>query len=71
MKNNRRISHMEICLCARCVEPFYESDDHYVKRIDPYQAVLEPCCICQSRYGYDYAIWDNSARTHVRKERGI
>ena len=71
MSNKKRNAPMEICLCARCVAPFYEAPDHYVKRIDPYQTVLESCSICQNRNGRNYAIWRNPERSQVRKERRI
>ena len=71
MSNKNRTAPLEICLCARCVAPFYEAADHYVKRIDPYKTILEPCSICHNRNGYDYAIWDNSGKTQVRKERRV
>ena len=70
MKNKKTVP-MEICLCRRCVAPFYEAPDHFVKRIDPYQTILGSCSICHSRKGYDYAIWRNLERSHVRKERGV
>ena len=49
---------MEICLCSRCASQFYNSPNHYIKRVDPYQTVKEPCTYCNYRYGYDFLIFE-------------
>ena len=56
-KRDLRENPMEMTLCARCVQDFYESPWHRVKRIDPYQT-LEPCTRCSVRNGFDYRIYD-------------
>ena len=49
---------MELCLCSRCASQFYNSPNHFIKRVDPFQAEKEPCTYCNYRYGYDFLIFD-------------
>lgn len=49
---------MEICLCSRCANQFYNSPKHFIKRANPFQTVKEPCTYCNYRYGYDFLIFD-------------
>lgn len=45
-----------MCLCSTCAKPFYESDDHFIKRADKNQVKKEICMFCNCRKGYDYLI---------------
>ena len=49
---------MEICLCSRCANQFYNSPKHFIKRANPFQTEKEPCTYCNYRYGYDFLIFD-------------
>lgn len=41
-------------LCPICAKPFYESDEHYIKRADLHQKIKGDCMFCNVRTGYDY-----------------
>lgn len=43
-------------LCPVCAKPFYESDEHYIKRADLHQKFKSDCMFCNVRTGYDYLI---------------
>lgn len=45
-----------MCLCPVCAKPFYESNEHYIKRADGEQKAKERCMFCNVRQGYDYLI---------------
>lgn len=45
-----------LTLCPVCAKPFYESEEHYIKRADLYQKRKEECMFCNLRMGYDYLI---------------
>lgn len=45
-----------LTLCPRCAKPFYESEEHYIKRADLHQNVKGECMFCNVRSGYDYLI---------------
>lgn len=45
-----------ITLCPVCAKPFYESEDHYIKRADLHQKIKSDCMFCNIRTGYDYLI---------------
>lgn len=43
-------------LCPVCAKPFYESEEHYIKRADLHQKIKGDCMFCNVRTGYDYLI---------------
>ena len=43
-------------LCPVCAKPFYESDEHYIKRADLHQKIKGDCMFCNVRMGYDYLV---------------
>lgn len=43
-------------LCPVCAKPFYESDEHYIKRADLHQKIKSQCMFCNVREGYDYLV---------------
>lgn len=43
-------------LCPLCAKPFYDSDEHYIKRADLHQKIKGDCMFCNVRTGYDYLI---------------
>ena len=45
-----------MCLCPRCVKPFYESGEHFIQRADKNQKLKDTCMFCNVRQGYDYLI---------------
>ena len=63
MNNNLCFSNDQICLCSRCASVFYDSKDHYIERVAPYQILLEPCDICKNPHGYEFIV---RSRINVR-----
>lgn len=53
MKANEKLL---LCLCSICANQFYNSSEHIIKRVDPYQAEKKICTYCDVRSGYDYEI---------------
>ena len=45
-----------LCLCPVCAKPFYESKEHFIKRMDKNQKIKDLCMFCNTRSGYDYLI---------------
>ena len=52
---------MEMCLCGRCAEVFYQSPDYWIGRTDPIQVIKDECSLCRLRTGYDYRIHKRTA----------
>lgn len=48
-----------MCLCPVCAKPFYDSEEHFIKRADKNQSSKETCMFCNVRQGYDYLIRKN------------
>jgi len=51
-----RPDEMLLCLCPTCAAQFYNSPDHIIRRIDPFQDAKEDCSYCNVRKGYDYRV---------------
>lgn len=47
---------IRLTLCPVCAKPFYESDEHYIKRVDVHQRIKEECMFCNARLGVDYLV---------------
>ena len=60
---------MELPLCARCAQQFYDSPWHRISRMDPCQVIFDTCAFCNVRRGYDYRIYDY--RKPVVKQENI
>ena len=45
-----------LCLCPSCASYFYQSKDHFIRRVDSSAKKKEPCDYCRLRQGYDYTI---------------
>ena len=48
---------MELCLCGRCANAFYNLPDHVIQRVDPDQYFKDKCDYCSERLGYDYQVY--------------
>ena len=54
----RRSRHaMEMCLCPRCAQQFYDSPDFFIQRRDLFQIEKDRCTFCSYRTGYDYRVY--------------
>lgn len=53
---------MTLCLCPTCAAQFYNSPDHTIRRVDPFEEMKDDCTYCQVRKGYVYNI------RHVEKK---
>ena len=51
-----RTDTLTLCLCPTCAAFFYQSRNHFIRRIDPNAKVKEPCDYCRLRQGYEFAI---------------
>ena len=49
---------LELCLCGRCANTFYNLPDHIIRRADPDQYFKDKCDYCSQRLGYDYLIYN-------------
>lgn len=49
-------NEMELCLCPTCASQFYNSPNHFIRRVDPFQKYKDICTYCNYRYGFDYLI---------------
>ncbi len=48
---------MELCLCGRCANAFYNLPDHIIQRVDIDQYFKDKCDYCSERLGYDYLVY--------------
>ena len=48
---------MELCLCGRCANAFYNLPDHIIRRVDFDQYFKDKCDYCSERLGYDYQVY--------------
>ncbi len=53
----KRPSYMELCLCHRCVDVYYNDPAYLVERSDAMQTVKDLCDVCCQYRGFDYSIW--------------
>ena len=49
-------------LCAVCRGAFLDAKGVHLRRADPRQLVKDVCTYCQTRYGFDYYLLNNSRR---------
>lgn len=45
------------CLCPKCLDPYFNSNQYVIRRVDPFQKSKEPCEIC-GYPAYDYYIYE-------------
>ena len=45
-----------ICLCPKCAQPFYASNEHFIRRADQNQRAKRICMFCRERKGYEHSI---------------
>lgn len=57
LEEEQHPDEMGLCLCPTCAAQFYNSPDHVIKRVNPFQRTKDECNYCQVRQGYDYRIW--------------
>ena len=66
----KKTSYIEMCLCPRCASVYYESKEHFIKRVDPNQKILDSCDLCRHPHGYDFRIWKNSTPPGAKSNSG-
>lgn len=49
---------MIVTLCAKCAEEFFDCKRFEIKKVNTKQEVKEKCTYCNTRYGYDFAIYN-------------
>ena len=68
MYNENKI---ELPLCYRCYKEFDMNPDTVIRRANILQTVMEPCCFCQVRFGYDYVIEEKEMSSMRLKNKHI
>ena len=53
---------MMVCLCRKCLNTFMELPGRYLRRVDRFQLVKEPCTYCSTGMGFDYWIFTKQQR---------
>ena len=53
---------LEICLCPKCLNAFWNTQKYIIRRKNPYQTVLDPCTYCGTGKGYDYFVFQRKKR---------
>lgn len=53
---NEAPDEMVLCLCPTCASQFFNSPEHIIRRISPFNADREPCTYCNVRLGRTYRI---------------
>ncbi len=51
-----RPEELLLCLCSVCLSQFLNSNEHIVRRVDPFQKRDADCTYCNVRKGVDYRI---------------
>ncbi len=55
---DKKDESMLMTLCPVCASEFYDGQKYIIKRMDMEQEVKEKCMYCNTRLGYDYAIYN-------------
>ena len=66
-KSSPHPNALTLCLCPTCVSYFYQSKDHFIRRVDPNAKIKEPCDYCRLRQGYDFTITPAHNRQSLKK----
>ena len=48
-----RSPYMELCLCRRCADVYFNDPAYWVERSNPVQMVRELCDVCSQYRGFD------------------
>ena len=59
--------YMELCLCRRCANVYFNDPTYWVERSTPIQTVMELCAVCSQYRGFDYLIWKKSTNVRLPK----
>ena len=57
-----------ICLCGRCASQFYTTPGNSLMRIDKKQVKKDICDFCNTRYGFDYYLFNKKSSVPNRKK---
>lgn len=49
------------CLCPRCLQDYFLTNEYYIRRADPYALEKDSCLRCD-RPGYDYILIRKTVR---------
>ena len=64
-KSTQQNKRLTLCLCPTCASAFYQSKDHYIRRVDLYAKTKEPCDFCRIRRSYDFTIYPTKKKSHA------
>lgn len=59
--------YMELCLCRRCANAYFNDPTYWVERSTPIQTVVELCDVCSQYRGFDYLIWKKPTNVRLPK----
>lgn len=62
-----RSPYMELCLCRRCADVYFNDPAYWVERSNPVQMVRELCDVCSQYRGFDYSIWNKPSNVRLPK----
>lgn len=63
----KRSPYMELCLCRRCADVYFNDPAYWVERSNPVQMVREFCDVCNQFRGFDYSIWKKPSNVRLPK----
>ena len=68
MKKSKSIPpYMEICLCHRCADVYYNDPNYWIENTQDFQSVLEVCSVCRQYRGSYYSIWKKPSNVRFDK----
>lgn len=68
MKKSKSIPpYMEICLCHRCADVYYNDPNYWIEKTQYFQSVLEVCSVCRQYRGLYYSIWKKPSNVRFYK----
>ena len=72
-KSAQHSKRLTLCLCPTCASAFYQSKDHYIRRVNLSAKTKEPCDFCRVRRGYDFTIspMRKNSRTSEKQQEGL
>lgn len=65
-KSSPHSNALTLCLCPTCASYFYQSKDHFIRRVDTNAKIKEPCDYCRLRKGYDFTITPAHDRQNLK-----
>ena len=55
-KTRKLGNYIELSLCPVCASQFYQTNEHIIRRSNPFKMKKEVCTYCGFRYGWDFQV---------------